>query len=144
MAGRNDPYGGFNFLVEIDGMVAAGFSSVSGIGVEITPIEYREGSDKSHGVRKLPGLAKYPNITLKRGVTVSRELWDWAKTGMTGPVQRRNGSIILLDESGQEAIRWKFVEGWVCKYEGPALTAGSNEVAIESIEICHEGIELDQ
>jgi phage tail-like protein len=142
MPARIDPYAKFNFIVEIDGLTVAGFSEVSGIGVEVTPIEYREGSDKANNVRKLPGLTKYPNIVLKRGVTHSHELWDWLHGAVEGQVARRNGAIILLDASRTEVLRFNFFEGWVCNYEGPSLNATANEIAIETVEICHERIEL--
>ena len=93
-------------------------------------------------MRKLPGLRKYGNITLKRGFTQDKELWQWRKTTIDGLTERRSGSIILLDESREEVLRWNFVAGWVSKWEGPALNAATNEAAIESLEIAHEGLEL--
>lgn len=138
---RNDPYGRFNFLLEIDGAVKAGFSEVSGLTTETAVIEYREGSDRTPP-RKLPGLTKYSNLVLKRGLTKDRSLWDWRKTVIDGPVRRANISIVLLDDSRQEVVRWNFREGWPCKWEGPTLNAKTSEVAIETLEITHEGFEL--
>lgn len=138
---RVAPYGQFNFLVEIDGVTRAGFTEVGGLMTEQDVIEYREGSD-SATVRKQPGLRKYSNLTLKRGFTQDKELWLWRKTTIDGLTERRAGSIVLLDEGRQEALRWNFVEGWICKWEGPALNSTTNEAAIESLEICHEGLEL--
>ncbi len=138
---RNDPYGRFNFLLEIDGAVKAGFSEVSGLTTETAVIEYREGSDRTPP-RKLPGLTKYSNLVLKRGLTKDRSLWDWRKTVIDGAVRRANLSIILLDDSRQEVLRWSFREGWPCKWEGPALNAKASEVAIETLEIAHEGFDL--
>ena len=83
MAGRTDPYRGFNFLVEIDGITQAGFSEVSGLDATTDPVDYREGNDPNH-VRKLTGLNKYSPITLKRGITDSDELWKWRKTVLNG------------------------------------------------------------
>jgi phage tail-like protein len=137
---RVDPFAQYNFLVEIDGVTTAGFTEVGGLTTEQDVIEYREGADTATK-RKLPGLRKYSNITLKRGFTTNQELWLWRKTTIDGATQRRSGSIILLDEARNEALRWNFVEGWLCKWEGPALNAGTNEAAIESMEICHEGLE---
>jgi phage tail-like protein len=139
MAPRNDPYKNFKFRVEIDNMTIAGFSECTGLESEVTCIEYREGAD--HVTRKLPGLHKVSNITLKRGVTKSTELWDWHKNIVNGLADRRNGSIILLDDDGTEAVRWNFSNGFPRKYEAPNFNAKGNEVAIESIEICHEGID---
>ncbi len=138
---RNDPYGRFNFLLEIDGAVKAGFSEVNGLTTETAVIEYREGSDRTPP-RKLPGLTKYSNLVLKRGLTKDRSLWDWRKTVIDGGVRRANLSIILLDDSRQEVLRWSFREGWPCKWEGPVLNAKASEVAIETLEIAHEGFEL--
>lgn len=140
MADRIDPYAKYNFLVEIDGLSVAGFTEV-GLTTESGIIEYREGSDTAT-VRKLPGLRKYSNITLKRGFTQNRDLWNWRKTSIDGKTERKSGSIILLDESRKEALRWNFSEGWISKWEGPALNATANEAAVESLEIAVEGIEL--
>lgn len=141
MADRLDPYAQYNFLVEIDGLSVAGFTEVGGLTTEQDVIEYREGADTAT-VRKLPGLRKYSNITLKRGFTQNRELWDWRKSTIDGKTQRKSGSIILMDEERKEALRWNFREGWINKWEGPALNATATEVAIESLEIAIEGLEL--
>ena len=139
---RNDPYSAFNFLVEVDGVTVAGFSECSGLSTDTDPIEYRNG-DEDITVRKLPGLKKFANISLKRGFTDSKELWEWRKTVLDGQTQRQGGSIVLLNESREEALRWTFREGWPCKWEGPSLNAKNNEVAIETLEICHEGLVLE-
>jgi phage tail-like protein len=141
MVSRHDPLGAFNFLVEIDGITQANFSEVSGLSVEITPIDYRDGGDATT-VRKLPGLRKYTNITLKRGYTSDRSLWDWMQTVISGQVKRASMSITLLDQSRQPVLRWTVREAWPCKYQGPSLRAEATDVAIETVEICHEGIEL--
>jgi phage tail-like protein len=138
---RNDPYSQFNFVIELAGAAVAAFSEVSGLDMETDPIEYREGNEDTT-VRKLPGLRKYTNITLKRGFTDDRSLYDWRKTVMDGRTQRMSGSIVLLNEARDEALRWNFREGWPCKLQGPPLNAKTNEVAIETLEICHEGLEL--
>ena len=137
---RDDPYKAFNFIVEIDGIARAGFSEVSGLESETTVIEYRVGGERN-AVRKLPGLTKYANIVLRRGVTQDAELSNWRKTVEDGQVDRRNGSIILRDDDGNDVVRWNFFNGWISKWEGPALNASKNEVAIETIEIAHEGLE---
>lgn len=138
---RNDPYAQFNFLVEIDGVVKGGFSEASGLSTDTDIIEYREGQEPTT-VRKLPGLMKYTNIVLKRGWTDDRSLWSWRKKVIDGKTERTSGSIILLDEARQQALRWNFREGWPCKWEGPALNAKTSDVAVETLEICHEGLEL--
>lgn len=133
----------YNFLLEIDGgsEAVAGFTEVSGINTETDVVEYREGADTAT-VRKLAGLRKYGNITLKRGYTTNTELWDWRKTVIDGATERKSGAIVLLDESRQPALRWEFSEAWVSKYEGPALNSTANEAAIESIEIAVEDVRL--
>ena len=142
-AARRDPFKNYSFLVEIDGIASAAFRSVSGLAAEAEVIEYREGSDALSSSRKLPGRVRYPNVTLRRGITASHDLWDWWQTVVDGTVQRRNASITLLDDSRTPVLRWLLRNAWIAKIEGPNLEAGGNEVAIESIELAHEGLELD-
>lgn len=139
---RNDPFAAFNFILEIDEVPVAGFSECTGLNTETDVIEYRNG-DEQPTMRKLPGLKKFGNITLKRGLG-GREMWDWRKTVLDGETVRRSGSIVLLDEARNVAIRWTFREAWPRKWEGPALNAKTNEVAIETVEIAHEGLEWDE
>ena len=141
MAARNDPYKNFKFRVEIDGVTSAGFSEVTGLSTEVDCIEYREGGDFLS--RKLPGRAKYGNITLRRGVTKSSELQDWHKNILNGVADRRDGFVILLDDDLTPAVRWKFFNAFPRKWEGPSFNAKGNEVAIESLELCCERIERD-
>ncbi len=139
---RNDPYGQFSFQIEIDGVIRGGFSEVSGLTTDTNIIEYREGQEIATP-RKLPGLMKYSNIVLKRGWTKDRKLWEWRKKVIDGKTERQSGAIVLLDEARQPALRWNFVQGWPSKWEGPALNAKTSEVAIETLEIAHEGLELE-
>ena len=140
---RIDPYKNFRFLVEIEGITQAGFSECSGFGSEVEVIEYREGGDKVTAARKLPGRVRYPDITLKWGVTDSRELYDWHRAVLQGQIQRKSGAIILLDDSGSSNVRWVFTEAWPSKWEGPDLCAKGNDVAIETLVITCERIELE-
>jgi phage tail-like protein len=140
---RKDPFTVFNFRVELDGITAGFFSEVSGLDSETEVIDYRTGDSKTSSAVKLPGLTKYPNIVLKRGITRDVSLWQWRKTVVDGHTERRNGLIVLLDESRNDVLRWSFRNGWPAKWEGPDLDAGANEVAIETIEIAHEGLELE-
>lgn len=140
---RVDPYKNFRFLVEIEGITQAGFSECSGFGSEVEVIEYREGGDKVTAARKLPGRVRYPNITLKWGVTDSRELYDWHRAVLEGQIQRKHGTIILLDDEGNPRVRWNFFEAWPSKWEGPDLCAKGNDVAIETLVITCERIELE-
>jgi phage tail-like protein len=140
---RKDPYRGFNFRVEIDRTAVAGFSEIGGLTFNIDPQEYREGTDLALHARKLTGLRKFSNISLKRGITDSKELWNWFKNLLNGVPDRRNGSIILQDEQNGDVLRWNFENGWICKWEGAALNATSNNVVIESIDLCVERVELE-
>jgi phage tail-like protein len=139
---RDDPFSGFNFLVEIDGVTKAGFSECSGISIETDAIEYRNG-DEDITVRKLPGLRKYGNITLKRGFTKDAGLWDWRKTVLEGRTERHTGSITLLNEERKAAVRWTFREAWPRKLDGPTFNAKTNEVAVETLEIVVEDVKVE-
>lgn len=134
-----DPFASFNFLVEIDGIAKAGFSEVTGLNTETNVIEYREGTDDITP-RKLPGLTKNSNITLKRGVSLDTDLFNWRKTVMDGDIKRANMSIVLLNEKKTEVVRWNLVNAWPSKYVVPDLKANANEMAIETLEITHEGV----
>ena len=137
----NDPYKNYNFLVEINGVTLAGFSEVSGLSSEVEVIEYREGGDLF--VRKLPGLKKFGNIVLKRGITKATDLWDWHKNILNGVPDRRDGVITLLDDARVAQVRWVFSNAFPQKYEGPTLRGKGNEVAIETLTLCVEGIERE-
>jgi phage tail-like protein len=138
-----DPLNGRNFIVEINGITQAGFSEVSGLGSSIQIIEYREGNDKTQSNQKLPGRVDYPNIVLKWGVTNNDELLKWHLELIKGDIKRKNMRIVLMDASGTPRKAWKIREAWPAKWTGPVLNAESNDVAIETLEIAHEGIELD-
>lgn len=139
---RDDPFSAFNFLVVIDGVTTAGFSECSGINMETDAIEYRNGSEDIT-VRKLPGLKKFGNITLKRGFTKDKGLWEWRKKVLDGKTERQSGSITLLNEAREAAVRWNFREAWPRKLDGPTFNAKTNEVAIETLEIVCEGVEVE-
>ena len=136
---RKDPFRGYNFRVEMDGITRAGFREASGLDSAQDPVEYREGN-QNLTVRKLPGLNKYSNISLKWGVTDDAELWEWRKKSIEGKVERKNGSIILCDDTGAEKVRWNFVDAWPTKWTGPSFNATGPEVAIEALELAHEGL----
>ncbi|NIE58652.1 MULTISPECIES: phage tail protein [unclassified Burkholderia] len=136
---RVDPFKGFRFRVEIDGIQQAGFSECSGLGSHVEVIEYREGGDTE--VHKLPGKPSVPDITLKWGATNSRELYDWHRTAVVGQIQRRNGTITLCDDTGQPQVQWHFFGGWASKWDGPSFNAKGNDVAIETLTISCERLE---
>lgn len=137
---RVDPYRNYNFLVEIDGITQAGFTDVSGLGSSIEVVEYREGGFEMTA-HKLPGMTKYNNIVLKWGLTDSDELYKWHANASKGKIERKNGSIIVLDLQGQEKARWNFYNAWPSKWDGPTLSAKGNEIAIDSLELTHERVE---
>jgi phage tail-like protein len=145
---RDDPYPSFNFELVVTGIsndgtaVKGSFMEVSGLGVEQPAIEYRNGSEDIT-VRKIPGLKKFSNLTLKWGITGDITLWQWVVDGMNGLVQRAPVALVLLDENRNEVMRWNFTRCWPCKWTGPGLNAKNNEIAIETLEICHEGMAVD-
>ena len=139
---RSDPYRKFNFRVEIEDIPSADFLSVEGIEALTDVIHYREGGENPQP-RKLPGLHKYSNITLKRGVTANRDLWDWRKTVLDGRTERRNGSIIILDEDREEVFRINFFNAWPCGWKVGSLDALESEVLIEELELTVESFSLD-
>jgi phage tail-like protein len=139
-------YGSFHFLLEIQGVVSdtkiivGGFKSVSGMDSETEIVEFKQGNDKV--VRKKPGRTTYSNIVLERGYTATDDLWTWRKNIEDGKIDRRSGSVIILDQDGQtEVARYNFYEGWPCKWYVPDMSADSSAMAIEKLEIALEKVE---
>lgn len=142
LAARNDPYLGFNFLVEIQGLVVGGFSEVSGLQVEVEVEDYREGG-RNEFVHKLAGATRYPaNLVLKHGLMDSRTLWEWHQRVRLGNIDRRNGSVILKNGTGAEVWRWNFIGAYPVRWNGPDLRGGTAEVALETLELVHQGLNL--
>ena len=139
---RTDPFTVGKFTVTIDGVASSAFSEVSGLDASIDVIDYREGNSKVPTDQKLPGLAHVSNIVLKRGLTSDLSLWAWFAAVMSGIVERRNLSITLLDQAEKPVLVWRLRNAWPCKWVGPALNASSSDVAIETLELTHEGLEL--
>jgi|SRR5580704_1369518 phage tail-like protein len=140
MPGRVDPFRSYNFAVEVEGLVAGGFSEVSGLEIDIEVQQYREGGVNGF-IHQRAGPAKYPsNLIFKRGVTDSKVLWNWYWDVVQGTINRKNVSVLLMDESGEERLRWNFEQAYPVKWAGPGLHAGSNEVAIETLELAHKGL----
>ena len=137
-AARKDPFRGYKFKIEVDGITRAGFREASGLDAAQDPVEYREGTGKV--TARKPGPRRHAMISLKRGVTNDAKLWAWRKKSIDGTVERKNGSIVLCDDTGKEKARWNFADGWPTKWTGPTFNATGNEVAIETLEIAHEGI----
>jgi phage tail-like protein len=139
MAKPHEIGGAFRFAVELDGLLVGGFTEVSGVQAETETMEYAEGGLNSR-VHILPKQTKFPRIVLKRGLTQSSELWDWYEGVMKGSVERKSGAIILGSYAGKEICRWNFFDAYPVKWVGPELNATGGTVAIESIEIVHNGI----
>ncbi|MGW6194776.1 phage tail protein [Kribbella sp. NPDC055110] len=139
-AAAPDPFVNFNYLVEIDGIARGAFQEVSGLDSTIDVIEHREGGANTTPL-KLAGQTKHANIVLKWGMTIDNQLFAWHKTVVDGTIDRRNGSVVLLDRRGAEVARWNFVRAWPSKYTAPTLSAEASDVAIETCEIVHEGLE---
>ena len=142
---RKDPYQNFRFLVEIDGITQAGFREVTIPDTAQDPIEYREGNE-AITVRKLPGLIKYGNVTLKWGITDSLDLYNWRKDVEDGKIKdaRKNMAVVVLDDEANSVTRWEFSQAWPTRYDAPDLNATGNEIAIETLEIAHEGMKRTQ
>lgn len=140
---RLDPFRSFNFRLEIDGTAVAAFSDVSGIGSDGDVVPYRTGMDIPLTNRQLPGLRKFTPITLSRGMINDSTLWDWYANISNGSPDRRNGTIVLMDEQRNDVLRWHFENAWPNKITGPTLKAGGNEVAVESVDLVHEGLTLE-
>jgi phage tail-like protein len=138
------PYRNFNFRVEIDGIGEAQFAEVVVPAAEITVVEYREGADKTSAARKLPGRVKYGNVVLKRGISADLSLYEWFRAIVDGDFQARDAAILLLDAQRQPVRRWLVRDAWPTKYDGPTLNAKDNEVAIETLELAVEQIEIDR
>jgi phage tail-like protein len=140
---RTDPYRGFNFILEIDNVPKGAFSEVGGLTADGDSVDYREGTDIQPNVRKLSGLRKFVNITLKRGYSQDKSLWQWYQNVLNGVDDRRNVTVVLLNERREAVLRWHAENAWINKIEGPALKASSNDVAMESLELVHEGLTLE-
>ena len=139
VAEREDPYLSFRFLVEIQGLIVGGFSEVSGLQANTEVEEIKEGGVNDY-VHKLPKITKYPNITLKRGITDLDALWNWHQDVVNGKVERKTVFIILLDSERNEKWLWSFEHAYPVKWTGPDLKADGSTVGVETLELAHNGI----
>ncbi|KOU08795.1 phage tail protein [Streptomyces sp. NRRL F-5755] len=141
---RPDPYPAFDFLVEIEGLVVGGFSEVTGLQVETVVEPYREGGVNEYEHR-LAGPTRYPsNLVLRHGITDVDSLWAWHQDVCTGVVERRNGTVHLLDSARQPVMWWDFREACPVRWTGPELRAETNTVAVETVELVHRGIRMSR
>lgn len=147
---RDNPYGAFSYIVALggaqgdgsEGSILGGFSDVSGLGVDVSYSEYRNGNERFNTVRKVPNTFKVDDVTLKRGLVGSTDLFDWLKTVRDGTADPRNVSITLLDEARNPVATFRLRNAQPKKWTGPTLAAkGGGEVAMEELSLVHEGIE---
>lgn len=137
-----DPYRGYNFKVEIGGVTEGAFTECSGMGVTVHALRYGEG--RSPVVRRIPGPVEYADVTLRYGLTSSRELWNWMQSAVSGRVERKNVSIVLLDADGtRPVLRWNLNNAWISKWRGAPLDALAQEIAIESVTLVYETLTTD-
>lgn len=140
---REDPLLGFHFAVDVQDTVKGFFTECSGLGSEQEIVEQKVVTEKGvEVVLKIPGRLKWENIVLKRGITSNMDLWTWRKQIEDGQVfnARKNGSIVMYDQSLTEVARWNFDNAWPVKVSGPSVKADSNEIGVEELTIAHEGI----
>ena len=138
---RAEPYLTSKFHVEIEGVEQASFAECSGLALETEVFEYEEGGLNEY-VHKLPGRSKVSNVTLKRGITDSNELWSWYRDVVQGKIKRKNVSVVLYDLGGNEVMRWSFIDAYPIKWSGPAFNASANAISVETLELAHRGINL--
>ena len=147
---RNNPYGAFNYIVSLggaqgdggEGTLVGGFSDVSGLGMEVSYSEYRNGNERFNTGRKVPNTHKLDDVTLKRGLIGSDDLFLWLKGVRDGVADPRQITITLLDEARQPVATWALRNAQPKKWSGPTLAAkGGGEVAMEELSLVHEGIE---
>ena len=136
---KNYPYTSFNFIIEIDNVESGGFSELTGLNIETETEEITEGGINTFA-HKLPKRSKYGNLTLKRGMTNSIDLYQWYMDIVKGNIAQKEIGIVLRNEKNQDTDRWQFKNAFPVKWIGPELNASSNNVAFESVEIAHSGL----
>lgn len=142
-----DPLLGFLFALELEGTIAGYFTECAGIGSENEIIEHKVVDKQGHEiVRKIPGRLKWQDITLKRGITKSLQIWEWREQVINGGVDdaRKNISITMMDREYKPTALWNFQNAWPSKVTGPALKSDSNEFGIEEVTLVHEGMYRDK
>lgn len=138
-----DPYRAYNFKLEIAGVTEGHFTECSGLSARVGVIDYSE-AGLARVVRRIPGRVEYGDVTLRYGLTASTQLWSWFQTALKGKVERRNISVLMLDEAGvTETIRWNLQNAWLSQWRAAPLEAASREVAIESLTLVFEALERD-
>ena len=144
---REDPLVSFNFKLELDSLQEdASFTEISGMGSETETAEQKVVSNGLEVILKVPGRLKWGDITLKRGITSNMDLWDWRKKIEDGDVKgaRTNGSVVMMDQQGNDVARWDFENAWPSKISGPAVKSDGNDFGIEEMTVVHEYIKRTQ
>lgn len=136
---RFDPYQRFNFFVELEGLIVGGFTKLTGLSSEIEVESVREGGVNGY-VRQFPGQARQGKLTLEHGLALAPTLWNWHYQATQGVIQRKNGTILLLDERSMPRTMWTFRNAFPSRWTGPEFDASSSEIAFESVELVHEGL----
>lgn len=133
----------FHFQVKWDSAIMS-FQEVSGLDIEAQPIEYRHGDSPQFSTIKMPGIKKSGNVTMKKGIFKSdNKFWDWFNQIKMNTIKRLPVTISLLDEAGAPTMVWTLANAWPTKITGTDLKSDGNEVAVETIEIAHEGVTID-
>lgn len=145
---RDDPYGVYNFQVSVTGIapdglaVGGSFTEVSGLEVQVPTIDYRNGSDELV-IRRMPGVPTRTNVVLRKGISGHVEFWNWILRATNGQVFKTDAAIVLLDEGQRPVVRWNLTRAWPTKWTGPGLNATTNEIAMETVELAVEKVEID-
>lgn len=137
------PYRNFNFRVEIDGIDLAGFSEVRIPEGSVDVVEYREGTDRELTARKLPGRVHFTNVVLRRGIDGRGELWQWWNSVRHGTLVRRDVVIVLQDREQADVVRWVVRRAWPVRYAASPLRGRGRDIAVETVELACEGLELE-
>ena len=140
-ARKTDPLVGFHYSIEVQGAVKGYFTECNGLGSEHEVIEHKVVDEKGRDIiQKIPGRMKWQDITLKRGITENKDIWDWRKKVEDGDMDgaRKNGSIVMYDSAYQEVARWDFERAWPVKVTGPQMQSDSNAFGVEEMVITHE------
>jgi phage tail-like protein len=138
-----DPFRAYNFKLLVNNVTEGHFTEVTGLGVQVERISYREAGNNAI-VRAVPGRVTYASVTLRYGLTASTELWDWLMSTVEGRVSRRNVSVVMLDSAGAtEVLRWNLINAWPHEWYGAPLDAMSRELAIETLVLAHEGLQRE-
>jgi len=143
LGNQTDPFASLRFFVDIGNVISGSFRECGGLGSETELIETKETKKGGHTLyMKTPGALKWENISLKRGITNSMQIWDWRKKVEQGDVEgaRMDGSIIMYDSQNNDVARWNFTRGWPQKCSGPSFNATANEIGVEELVIVHEGL----